>query len=418
MRVLLVNDFRAGGGAEVVVDETVRLLEGAGHEVERLTGEDVGTRRTPFRYVTNRRAVRALEARAASFVPDVVHFHNVYHVLSPAVLAAHLPAGTRRVATAHDFHFVCPNAGARCFTPEPVIARAADLRDAAWVRRQRWDHRSRAHGWLRLHQHRRHYVTGGGTAGDVRRRLDLVLCPGTVAADFLREAGLPVPVRVVPNPFDAEAVRREAAEAAPAGAAPSTPGTLRLVFAGRVEPEKGLGDLLDAWAGLDAPPPAVIDVLGAGSEVERCRDVRAPGLEVRCHGAVPRPRALATIAAADALLVPSRTPEVAPMVLLEALALDTAIVASDVGAVRELHDALGGDGGIVHRLDERDPGGSLAAALAALGRPRDATERPAAGTAGPLRDRVAALLDARHPARHLEALERAYRGEGEGGATD
>lgn len=405
MRILQVNDFRDGGGAELVVAETVRLLREAGHEVDLFTGEDVPGRLGPWSYVSNRRAVRALADRVRRFRPDVVHFHNVYHRLSPAVLGVPAP---RKILTAHDFHLVCPNAGACAFDAggRRRVVEPDSLRRAGDLLGRRWDHRSAWHGWLRLLQHLWSYR--------VRRRreqLDLVLCPGEAAAAMLREAGLPVPVEVVPNPFDAEATRAMAARfaedrprwpsepaEASAGRRPG-PGPVRLAFVGRVAPEKGLADVLEAWP---ADGDAELLAIGDGPDLDRCRDiVRTRGLGARVHLAGPAERGptLASIARADAIIVPARTPEVAPLVLTEAVAVGTPIIAPPTGAMTEVLGVV--TPGIA--IDVREPATlkrSLARAIDAI-RPRTPEDVR-------LAEAAAAFLDRRDPARYRRSLESAY----------
>ena len=48
---------------------------------------------------------RALER----FQPDVVHCHNIYHQLSPSILAPVRRAGVRCVMTLHDYKLACPS---------------------------------------------------------------------------------------------------------------------------------------------------------------------------------------------------------------------------------------------------------------------------------------------------------------------
>jgi glycosyltransferase involved in cell wall biosynthesis len=411
VRILQVNDFRDGGGAELVVAETVRLLREAGHEVELFTGEDVPGRLRPWSYVSNRRAVRALADRVRGFRPDVVHFHNVYHRLSPAVLGVPAP---RKILTAHDFHLVCPNAGACAFDAggRRRVVEPGELRQAGDLLGRRWDHRSAWHGWLRLLQHLWSYR--------VRRRreqLDVVLCPGEAAAAMLRDAGLPVPVEVVPNPFDAEATRAMATRFAgerprwpsedradPAGSA-SRP--LRLTFVGRVAPEKGLAEVLAAWP---ADRDAELLAIGDGPDLPRCREViRSRGLESRVHlaGSMGRGPTLAAIAEADAIILPARTPEVAPLVLTEAVALGTRIIAPPTGAMAEVMGVIAPGAAI----DLREP----RALQASLARAIDELHQPPTGDVR-LEEAAAAFLERRDPAWYRRSLEAVFLA-GEGNRT-
>lgn len=398
MRVLLVNDYREGGGAEVVVQAEADLLQAAGHAVECFTGEDAGGRRLTA-YVRNRRAVRRLEATIARFRPDVVHYHNIYHVLSPAVLAGggRGDPRPRRVLTAHDYHLICPNAGLRAFDgPDAgALVEPESLRDVATIRRRRWDARSAVHAWLKKRQHLVSYR--GGESGDQRRRLDLVLTPATSAADVLKRGGLEVPVSVLPNPFE---VSPEGGD--DGGISDRWPGDTaasgeRCVIAGRVAEEKGVRDLVAAWPDSGGPAgDARLLVVGDGPDRAACeRLVAERGLEARISftGTVPRSRAVAAIRAADRLLVASRVPEVAPMVVLEAIAGRTAVLSRPLDAVEEL--IAPSRGGLT--ADLTDP----AALAAALEGPRWPDRgRDDAG--------AQAFLAARTPKAHLAGLLAAY----------
>src|SRR5258707_610187 len=115
-RVLHINDYPtdAGGGAEIVMQQTVSLLRRHGISAETFTGADLPRAwQTPWHYVDNGRARRALAAKLAAFQPDIVHLHNFYHVLSPGILATladfNRSHRLRIVMTAHDYHLACPN---------------------------------------------------------------------------------------------------------------------------------------------------------------------------------------------------------------------------------------------------------------------------------------------------------------------
>ena len=256
-----------------------------------------------------------------------------------------------------------------------------------------------------------------------RERLDLVLCPGEAAAATLRRAGLRTPVTVLPNPFDADAVRATAraaggptprwpADDARPGSATGAP-PIRLVFVGRVEREKGLAIALEAWPVHGSEADAELLVVGGGGDLDRCRRIAAErGLtgHVRFAGPRPRAEALAAIAAADAMLLPSRTPEVAPMVLLEALALGTRVIAPAFGAMQEILAVTGE----AHAIDPMDPAAlpaQLAAAITACGRRGDAAAAGAAtDAAAAAAPAVEAFLAARRPERHVASLEAVYAG--------
>jgi hypothetical protein len=131
MRVVLVNKFLyAKGGAEQAVLSLGGELERRSHEVfyfgmahphNAVAGERVGLVQGRDYYAGGLQRLRDAAAMVYSFRartafarllrrvrPDVVHYHNVYHQLTPAILEAGRDAGVPGVMTLHDYKLVCP----------------------------------------------------------------------------------------------------------------------------------------------------------------------------------------------------------------------------------------------------------------------------------------------------------------------
>lgn len=173
-------------------------------------------------------------------------------------------------------------------------------------------------------------------------------------------------VAVVGNGVDTE-------QFSPAATRPAGP--LRIVFMGRVIPDKGAdvllraAGLLDAGEGIPASPSAEIVVIGrpgfaadaplSRHEVELRRLAAASALPVRFEGFIPRPRLPGVLRDADVFVVPSRWPEPSGLVVGEALATGLPIVASRIGGIPEVV----GDAGIL--VPPNDPA-ALAETLRAL----------------------------------------------------
>jgi phosphatidyl-myo-inositol alpha-mannosyltransferase len=111
---------------------------------------------------------------------------------------------------------------------------------------------------------------------------------------------------------------------ASAAPAPSTRPTV--VFIGRHEPRKGLAVLLDAWAGIDRD--ARLQVVGVGQQSEELQS-RAVG-DVEWFGPVTDAPRNALLRGATAFCAPSLRGESFGVVLLEAMAAGTPIVASAI----------------------------------------------------------------------------------------
>ncbi len=121
----------------------------------------------------------------------------------------------------------------------------------------------------------------------------------------------------------------------PRAGAPSA--SCRLLFLGALTERKGVPELLEALA---SPTLAALDwqldLVGNGDERSVQEKVGRLGLasRVRLHGWRPSETARAMLADADLLVLPSRH-EGLPMAILEAMAAGVAVLATDVGDVRE-----------------------------------------------------------------------------------
>lgn len=154
--------------------------------------------------------------------------------------------------------------------------------------------------------------------------------------------------------------RMPVASAVPLPLPPHPP--LRLVAVGRLAPEKGFDVLLGAMGRLVAGGTDVhLEVVGAGPQQEHLARLALPlGARVRWLGPLPRQELDARLAAAHALVAPSRR-EGLGLVALEALAQGRPVVASRVGGLPEA--VVDGEDGLL--VPPGDPA-ALAAALARL----------------------------------------------------
>ncbi len=334
MRILIVNDYERMGGAEVVCSLSADALREAGHEVVLLTAEGAGLASpSPWGYIDSRRGRRVLAETLDRFAPDVVHLHNFYHLFSPgilSVLARRRRRGACVVATAHDFHLICPNAGLRHFSRgRGVEADPARLGSLAYLLTKRWDHRGRAHATAKLLQHLWNYRLHRR-----RRAIDTIIAPSRWACDVLAGAGLDAVH--VPNPVDLGPARGHPPAPIPR---PPTAEETRLVFAGRVEPEKGLAEFIAHLRGVER---VRIEIIGDGGDLERCRRAaRDAGVRAVFSGRLDRAETLRRIGAAWALVLPSLCAENAAMVLFEALASRTVPIVTDRGAPKHIVEQFG-----------------------------------------------------------------------------
>jgi glycosyltransferase involved in cell wall biosynthesis len=150
--------------------------------------------------------------------------------------------------------------------------------------------------------------------------------PGTASAEYVRSFGVPDErIAFAPNAVDAKLFARAAVDR-------SGRETCTFLYAGRLDPEKGLDVLLRAFART----PGELVLAGSGSEEPRLRAL-ADG-RVRFLGPLDRDALVPVYAEADAFVLPSRS-EPWGMVLNEAATAGLPLVATEgAGAAHDLVD--------------------------------------------------------------------------------
>lgn len=83
-----INYYQFAGGEESVVRDKIALLKRMGHEVELYArhNRDLGEANAGAQALWSRRTLREAGGILASFQPHVLHLHNTFPVISPAVL--------------------------------------------------------------------------------------------------------------------------------------------------------------------------------------------------------------------------------------------------------------------------------------------------------------------------------------------
>lgn len=350
MRILQVNKFLyPKGGAEIVCLGLSEALRTAGHEVvffgmadpRNAPEPDADLYAPPIDYHARRglpqRAREALttiynreaEHRFAMLLdrrrPELIHAHNIYHQLTPAILAPARARGIPLLLTLHDYKLACPvytflRAGQRCTEclgrlPLPLLRHRC--KDGAFA------DSAVLFAEALLHRLRDSYGKG----------VSLFSAPSHFLRDTLIRGGLgPERIRYLPNALPLDAVTIDE---------PWTPPTPRerpvLLWVGRMSPEKGLATLLRALA---ACPQAIeLQLVGDGPAESELRELArslALGERVRWLGRRPRVEIPSLIRAADGCVLPSEWYENAPLSVLEALGLGRPLIASALGGTPEL----------------------------------------------------------------------------------
>ncbi|MGW2372881.1 glycosyltransferase [Kitasatospora sp. NPDC001683] len=341
MHVLVVHNRYGSAqpsGENKVVDQEVALLREAGHRVELFErrSDDIAARSllgkaaVPLLVPWNP-AVRAeLATRLRAERPDVVHVHNVFPLLSPAVLSACADAGVPAVATLHNYTQICPPGtlqrdGRPCTecvggSPLPAV-RHGCYRDSRLAT---------VPLAVSLAVNRRRWWSG----------VERFFCISAAQRDVLARAGLPAGRLSVKHNFVPEP-----------GARRTGPGE-HLLYLGRLAEAKGVRLLMAAWDRLAASGGVGVPLVIAGTgPLEREVTAWAAGRDdVRYAGLYDPAQCRQAVARSVAVLAPSTWLEAFGLVVVEAMAAGVPVVAAGHGAFVELVED--GVTGLLHQPGE------------------------------------------------------------------
>lgn len=325
MRVLVVhNRYRNTGGEDTVFHAEVSAMRKRGIEVltQEFSNRDIpagldltGQARLAARTVWSREAARTIGTTVAAQRIDITHFHNTFPLVSPAAYRAAREAGSAVVQTLHNFRPICANA---------LLLRDGRPCEECVGRRLGWP--GVLHGCYQGSRAKTATIVAMQSVHRVartwQREVDRYIALTQFQRDRFVAAGFP-PDRIVvrPNFVDFDV--------------PPEPEVRRgVLFVGQLAEHKGLRVLLDAWERLP-PPECGLTIVGDGpmrAELEG----RATSLpSVRLTGQLDPPQVHRLMRDAELLVLPSLWYEGLPMVMLEAFACGTPVVASRIGALPE-----------------------------------------------------------------------------------
>lgn len=382
LRVLQAHNRHATrGGADAVLDQDRRMLEGAGHVVSRLLTEpveDAGAREA-LRAVWNRDTTEQVAKAVRDFRPDVVHVHTPFPLMSPVVFRAAHRFGVPTVATMHSFRFSCiagtlRRDGRVC---EDCVGRTVKLP----ALRHRCYHDSASASASLAASLTLHHAMG-----TFRSHVDRFLTMTDFAKGILVRDGVPAAhVSVKPNCVED-----------PGPAAPLRERPPQVLFVGRLVEEKGVRTMLEGWRRA-ATGEHLLRVCGDGPLRPLVEEAAAADPTIRVEGWLSAPQVQDEQRRSRLTLVPSEWYEAGPpLVLLDSLAMATPVLASDLDnislSVRESGAGAGFRTGSSSSLAEQ------------LSRLLDDPE-----TLESMAGRARALYEADHtPAASLRALVTAY----------
>lgn len=362
-RILVVHErYQQAGGEDGVFDAHLAMLRAHGHEVATLVvdNDEIDERISALGRVTlavdtvwSRRGVARVREAVRAFRPEVLHAHNTFPLLSPAIHGAARAEGVATVQTLHNYRLICPSAvlfrdGRPCHDcvgrsiawPGVLHACYRDSRPATLaVAAMQTVHRAR---------------------GTWHRDVDAFIVLARSARDLLAQGGIPTArVSVVPNTV----VDTTLHDVGPGEG---------FLFVGRLTEDKGVATLLAAWERL--PRGIGLAIAGSGPLDSLVRAAASRNPDIRVLGRLERGEVDIELARCRALVVPSLLYENCPLTVLEAFAAGRPVIGSGHGGIADLVED-----GLTGRLVR--PGDVAALASAVLEAQADPTAMARAGEA-------------------------------------
>lgn len=317
MNILTIhNTYQQRGGEDSVVEAETALLRDAGHQVRLLqvSNDSISGFAAKARAFLNTPYDPSRKVWLTEYVtenrPDVVHIHNFFPLLTPAIHEAAAELGLPVVQTLHNYRLLCANAN---FLLNGTVCEKCTTHGRYWgaihrcyrgslpasigvVRMQNRAFRNRTwHKYVQRFIVLTKFAKGKFVAGGLPAER-LAIKPNFVARDqpprLLRKGAL---------------------------------------FVGRLSPEKGADTLIRAWHKLRNIP---LTIVGGGPEQKKLMGM-APA-NVHFAGQQPREEVVRQMVTAQVLIIPSICFEGFPMTVVEAFAAGLPVIASNIGSLSEI----------------------------------------------------------------------------------
>jgi glycosyltransferase involved in cell wall biosynthesis len=323
MKILSVhNSYQTPGGEDQVFAQEADLLRAHGHKVllyhtsnEQvkgknplvLLGDTIWNKQTHSELLDLMRRER----------PDIIHVHNTFPVISPAIYYAANEAGIPVVQTLHNYRMLCPAA---------TLFRNGHVCEDCVGKRVPWP--GVLHGCYRGSR----LTTAAGAAmlathnfkQTWSKTVSAYIALTGFARDKFVQAGFPAEkILIKPNYL------------------PADPGTGEgkgkyALFVGRLSPEKGINILLEAWQEIGNELP--LQIAGDGPLAPEVEQAASATPNVTWLKWLPRTEILQKMKDASVLILPSMWYEGFPMIIAEAFAVGLPVIASNLGSMSTIID--------------------------------------------------------------------------------
>ncbi|HKD78931.1 MAG TPA: glycosyltransferase family 4 protein [Candidatus Angelobacter sp.] len=313
---MLHNRYLVPGGEDQSTAAEAALLTEHGCQVELLEEdnrriESLGKVRTAARTLWSSESFQRILARLQQGGFDVLHVQNFFPLWSPSVYYAAARSGVPVVQTLRNYRLLCLNA--YLFRDHHVCEDCLG-RAVPWSGIRHACYRESRAGSIVLAS----MIGLHKFMGTWNKKVQTYIALTDFARDKYIAGGLPAEKIVVkpnfvhPSPL------------------PGAGGGDYALFVGRLSGEKGINTMLEAWKTAGSAMP--LKIVGDGPCVEQVKAVAAAFPSVEWLGRRSPEEVLDLMRRAEFLVFPSEWYEGMPRTIIEAFAVGTPVIASNIGA--------------------------------------------------------------------------------------
>lgn len=265
------------------------------------------------KFIWNKQAVKNFSDLIDEFKPDIIHYHNIYHQLSPSILEVANSRGIPSVMTVHDYNLVCPNY--LLFSHGKICKKCVNSGSFSCLLNNCYN--SYPKSALASMEH----FLNNTLRKVYKKNIDLFISPSQfmkdiLASDNYQEDKLVTLINPAPE-------FKEGSDGS------------RLLYFGRLSQEKGVDVLLKALTKTKES----LDIVGSGPEemeLKKLTEKLNLSNRVSFLGRKDPLDLKKIISSAKAVIIPSVWLENMPLALLESLSLDKIVIASNCGGIKEI----------------------------------------------------------------------------------
>lgn len=336
MNILLINDFKTGGGAEVIFTKTYETLIEAGNNVDlKYYYTQITPPRSALSYIFSLHNYHEIYKVLCEKKYDLVYLLNYSNAFSPSILLAikkykQKNSNLKVIYNAHDAHIICPNSALNYYKGNKICRFEKTPSLHKFIFKQ-LDHRGAIYSiikkiqWITAYKFLRLYNI-----------FDKILCPSQFLASRIKEVYPNLSVEILRNPLNFKDIT------VPQDYNKKIRTTIRLIYFGRLSTEKGLDILLHNIASIKIPYN--FHIYGDGPQANQLKKiVKTLNLEnqIIFKGKTSWKDLMKIISDYDIFILSSSCYENAPLSIVEAAYAGLYILTMNYGGMKEISEIVG-----------------------------------------------------------------------------